>query len=767
MGKNYLEELNKPQREAVKYCDGPLLVIAGAGSGKTRVLTYKIVHMLVNDYEPWRILALTFTNKAANEMTDRIKAMVGEKTAARLWMGTFHSIFARILRAHAEKLGFKSNFTIYDTADSKSLIKSIIRFMDLDDKVYKPSMVQNIISWAKNRLISPEMYSANSELLQLDRHAKRPLLHEIYRMYRARCLEANAMDFDDLLYYTNLLFRDYPDVLRHYQEFFRYVLVDEYQDTNFAQHLIVKSLTAESGNLCVVGDDAQSIYSFRGANIGNIINLRQQYANLKTIKLEQNYRSTQNIINAANSLIDKNKNQIKKTIFSENDPGERISVIKCYSDFDEAGTIASKISQLRMTTHDSFSDFAILYRTNAQSRVLEESLRKRNIPYRIYGSVSFYQRKEIKDAVAYLRLAVNPSDDEAFRRIVNYPARGIGETTVNNLVAGAMNSQVSLMEACSDIRRYAPEVKPAGATKLMAFAGMIRNFAEMVSENQYADRVVDEILRRSGLMELFTHDRTPENISRLENLQELKSAVKEFVDNTLETDGDTVPTLSAFLQLVSLSTDQDESGNDDDHVSLMTVHAAKGLEFNNVLIVGVEDDLFPSMMAKNSLNEVEEERRLLYVAITRARNHCVISYASSRFRNGMTTASRPSPFLGDIDPKYLKMLNTGSKSSSFSDSYTDSYSRTTTGSFRQRPAERTPVFTPAPTTRTAPQPSSGNFTVHDVSELTVGMTIEHSRFGKGTINAINTEMSDPRITVHFETEGDKTLILKWAKFNIL
>ncbi|MDE6081564.1 MAG: UvrD-helicase domain-containing protein, partial [Muribaculaceae bacterium] len=393
MKENYLDDLNKPQKEAVRYCDGPLLVIAGAGSGKTRVLTYKIVHLLVNGYEPWRILALTFTNKAANEMKERIEKMVGAKTASRLWMGTFHSIFARILRNHAEKLGFKSNFTIYDTADSKSLIKSIIKHLDLDDKVYKPSIVQNQISWAKNQLISPEMYQSNHDLIKLDTQQRRPRLYEIYRLYRARCLEANAMDFDDLLYYTNLLFRDCPEILRHYQEYFRYVLVDEYQDTNFAQHLIVKALTQQTGNLCVVGDDAQSIYSFRGANIGNIINLKQQYPSLRTIKLEQNYRSTKNIINAANSLIDKNKTQIKKTIFSENDEGDRISVIKCYSDFEEAGTVAAKISQLHMTTHDSYEEFAMIYRTNTQSRLLEESLRKRNIPYRIYGGLSFYQRK--------------------------------------------------------------------------------------------------------------------------------------------------------------------------------------------------------------------------------------------------------------------------------------------------------------------------------------------------------------------------------------
>ena len=769
MKENYLDDLNKPQKEAVRYCDGPLLVIAGAGSGKTRVLTYKIVHLLVNGYEPWRILALTFTNKAANEMKERIEKMVGAKTASRLWMGTFHSIFARILRNHAEKLGFKSNFTIYDTADSKSLIKSIIKHLDLDDKVYKPSIVQNQISWAKSQLISPEMYQSNHDLIKLDTHQRRPRLYEIYRLYRARCLEANAMDFDDLLYYTNLLFRDCPEILRHYQEYFRYVLVDEYQDTNFAQHLIVKALTQQTGNLCVVGDDAQSIYSFRGANIGNIINLKQQYPSLRTIKLEQNYRSTKNIINAANSLIDKNKTQIKKTIFSENDEGDRISVIKCYSDFEEAGTVAAKISQLHMTTHDSYEEFAILYRTNAQSRVLEESLRKRNIPYRIYGGLSFYQRKEIKDAVAYLRLAVNPSDDEAFRRVVNIPARGIGETTVNNLITGAIENHVSLMDACMDVATYAPNVKRAAATKLMVFGQMILRFAQMVNDHVKADQVVDCILRDSGLMGMYKSDNTPENISKLENLQELRSAVREFVETTEELDEGGETTLEAFLTQVSLSSDQDTDDGPEERITLMTVHAAKGLEFNNVIIVGVEDDLFPSQMSKGSLREIEEERRLLYVAITRARNNCVITFASSRFRNGMTMASRPSPFIADIDKAYLKMVNLQGGSSGYSDPWQTrhepvykSYSTP-----RQSAPSRPSAPVQRPVAATSQDASSGSFAIHTADELAVDMTIEHSRFGRGVITAIDTEMSDPRITVAFDTQGTKTLILKWAKFNII
>lgn len=769
---NYLNDLNKPQAEAVKYCDGPLLVIAGAGSGKTRVLTYKIVHLLAHDYEPWRILALTFTNKAATEMQERIEKMVGPKTASKLWMGTFHHIFARILRNHAEKLGFKPNYTIYDTSDSKSLIKTIIKFLDLDDKIYKPSLVQNQISWAKNRLISPEMYQSNIDLMKLDERQKRPRIYEIYRIYRARCLEANAMDFDDLLYYTNLLFRDNPDILRHYQEFFRYVLVDEYQDTNFAQHLIVKALTQDTGNLCVVGDDAQSIYSFRGANIGNIINLKQQYPSLRTIKLEQNYRSTKNIINAANSLIDKNKTQIKKTIFSENDEGERISVIKCFSDFEEAGTVAAKISQLRMTTHDSFEEFAILYRTNAQSRVLEESLRKRNIPYRIYGGVSFYQRKEIKDAVAYLRLAVNPNDDEAFRRIVNTPGRGIGETTVNNLVAGAMENHVSMMDVCMDVAAYAPNIKRAAAAKLMMFGQMMQKFRGMVEQGLPANDVVDCILRESGLLGMYMTDSAPENISKLENLNELRAAVKEFVETSVEADEHADTSLESFLQQVSLATDQDTDDGPEERVTLMTVHAAKGLEFNNVIIVGVEDDLFPSLMSKSSLREIEEERRLLYVAITRARNICVMTFASSRFRNGMTMATRPSPFISDIDKSYLKMVNLQGVGSSYKSTEWQPASTPRFKSSFASQSNSSPRQTPTPSRPSMQQPqqptvSTGGFSIHTAREVNVGMVIEHSRFGKGVITNVNTEMADARITVDFTNEGTKTLILKWAKFNIV
>ncbi|MDE6488041.1 MAG: UvrD-helicase domain-containing protein, partial [Paramuribaculum sp.] len=513
---DYLDKLNSQQRDAVVYTDGPSLVIAGAGSGKTRVLTYKIVHLLRNGYEPWRILALTFTNKAAREMRERIRDLVGEKTSGQLWMGTFHSIFLRIIRRHADRLGFKNNLTIYDTADSKSLVKSLIKSMGLDEKIYKPNAVLSAISTAKNMLISPEKYSTLSDVMEADRKARRPMTYAIYRNYRDRCFAANAMDFDDLLYYTNVLLRDNPDLLHHYQEYFRYVLVDEYQDTNFAQHVIVSQICRESHALCVVGDDAQSIYSFRGANISNILNLKRSYPELATFKLEQNYRSTQNIINAANSLIDKNPRQIKKNVFSKNAIGDRLEVVESYSDYEEGYLVANRISQVKMLSKDSFEDFAILYRTNAQSRVLEESLRKRNIPYRIYGGLSFYQRKEVKDALAYFRMAVNPTDDEALKRIINFPARGIGETTVNKLLRVADDNKVSVWEVISDLQKYNPGVNGGTAKKLDAFRELIERFVAMNLEGMGADELAAKIISETRLISMLVSDRTPENLSKQE-----------------------------------------------------------------------------------------------------------------------------------------------------------------------------------------------------------------------------------------------------------
>lgn len=776
MTEDYLQQLNGQQRAAVEYVDGPSLVIAGAGSGKTRVLTYKIVHLLRCGYEPWRILALTFTNKAAREMRERIEALVGTEVASRLWMGTFHSIFARILRANADRIGFKSSFTIYDSADSKSLVKTIVKDLALDEKIYKPSSVISAISTAKNALISPEKYAADREIMRADADARRPRIHEIYRIYRDRCFTAGAMDFDDLLYYTNVLLRDNPDVLRHYQEFFRYVLVDEYQDTNFAQHLIVARICEEHHQLCVVGDDAQSIYSFRGANIRNILSMRDTYPGMKLFKLERNYRSTQNIINAANSLIEKNTEQIRKEVYSENKPGDRIEVVSSYSDLDESAIVANRISQVRMLTHDSYDEFAILYRTNAQSRILEESLRKRNIPYRIYGGLSFYQRKEVKDAVAYFRLAVNPDDDEALRRVINFPARGIGETTVNKVARTAMDSGVSMMAVLHDPDGFGLEVHSGTRRKLAAFASMVDRFAAQVASGDDALAVASEIIRATGLLSMLITDRTPESISKQENLNELLAGVKEFTEMRRE-EGEADLGLAAFLGQISLATDQDSDDATEERVTLMTVHAAKGLEFNNVFIVGVEEDLFPSSMAQGSQSEIEEERRLLYVAITRARSFCMMSFASNRYRNGQPAMCSPSRFLHDIDPCYLDMKAgaTIGAPRSRRPSYSDYMAAARQVRYPARQAQvsqptassvhRNPV--PVSASAAKGETSFATMPGADGSRLKAGMVIEHNRFGRGTIVEVDTSQPDHRIKVVFDNSGEKLLLLKFAKFIII
>ena len=652
---NYLDLLNRQQREAVVYKDGPSLVIAGAGSGKTRVLTYKIVDLIRNGYEPYRILALTFTNKAANEMKERIRDITGPRVASQLWMGTFHSIFLRIIRRHAELLGFKPGFTIYDASDSRSLIKMIIKDLGLDEKIYKPAAIASQISNAKNALISAGMYQRDPDNYASDKRAKRPMTGRIFQMYADRCRIAGAMDFDDILYYMNVLLRDHPDILRHYQDFFRYILVDEYQDTNFAQHLIISQLAGDRQNLCVVGDDAQSIYSFRGANIANILNMNAKFPRLKIFKLERNYRSTQNIINAAGSLIDKNTRQLKKHVYSENSVGDPVEVLGTYSDIEEAYLVANMVSQSKYSARDSYDGYAILYRTNSQSRVLEESLRKRNIPYRIYGGLSFYQRKEIKDSISYFRMAVNPDDDEALRRIINYPARGIGETTLKKLQAVANENGVSLWRVICDPAGYPAGLNSGTLRKLDAFRSIIREFLDDVERGSNAYEVGQLIFNRSGLLSALAHDNTPESISKQENLQELLSGLKDFVA-TREESGETDLSMQAFLSEVQLSTDQDEQQNSDEpKVTLMTAHAAKGLEFKHIYIVGVEEELFPSAMSMDSMAQIEEERRLLYVAMTRAKETCVMTYAKTRFRNGQTVMTRPSRFLSDIDRKYLSV----------------------------------------------------------------------------------------------------------------
>ena len=771
---DYIKELNQQQQDAVLYLDGPQLVIAGAGSGKTRVLTYKIVHLLNNGYEPWRILALTFTNKAAREMRERIEGLVGGATSSKLWMGTFHSIFARILRINAERLGFKSDFTIYDSADSKALIKTIIKDLDLDDKIYKPSTVMSTISMAKNALISPTAYAQTKDIMEADRRAKRPLMHEVYRGYCQRCFVAGAMDFDDLLYYTNVLLRDNPDILRHYQEYFRYILVDEYQDTNFAQHLIISQLTKENHSLCVVGDDAQSIYSFRGANIRNILNLQNAYNDLRIFKLEQNYRSTQTIINAANSLIDKNTEQIRKQVFSKNDMGSKIEVVQSYSDYEEAFLVANRISQVKMRSHDSYDEFAILYRTNAQSRVLEESLRKRNIPYRIYGGLSFYQRKEVKDAIAYFRLSINPDDDMALTRVINYPTRGIGDTTVKKLTRCATDNRVSIWAVINNLTHYNPGVNAGTAKKLLGFRDLIQSFVDLNNEEKNAEEIAKHIIHETQLLNILRSDNTPESISKQENLHELLNGVTEFIENKREEGAEDSISLTDFLGEVSLATDQDTQDNPGEKITLMTVHAAQGLEFSNVFIVGVEEELFPSAMSSSSLNEIEEERRLLYVAITRAKNFCMLSYASSRFKNGQTKTCSPSRFIRDIDTQYLNLSSGSSieEKTSFVnplDNYRSSF-HSATKTYRSesrnlKPIKETRNYSSAPQRSSSSATSSND--IHDVGSLSEGMIIEHQRFGTGKITTIDTSSTDARIIVEFANTGTKTLLLKFARFKII
>ena len=801
MNENYLEKLNEQQRAAVEYCDGPQLVIAGAGSGKTRVLTYKIVHLLQQGYEPWRIMALTFTNKAAREMRERIEPLAGPDVAAQLWMGTFHSIFSRLLRRNAERIGFKPDFTIYDQSDSRSLIKLIVKEMGLDDKLYKPATIQTQISNAKNALIGPDDYARNQALIDADRDAQRPETAAIYRAYWSRCHIAGAMDFDDLLLYTNILLRDHQDVLEQYQEFFRYILVDEYQDTNFSQHLIVYQLSKKYNRLCVVGDDAQSIYSFRGANIDNILRLQRFYPDIKTFKLERNYRSTQTITDAANSLIEKNKGQIAKHLFSKNAVGDRIPVIQCYSDYEEAYVVANQIAALKARQGDSYEDYAVLYRTNAQSRVLEEALSnggrrdkhgnmRNDIPYRIYGGLSFYQRKEVKDAICYFRLVINPDDDEALRRVINYPARGIGDTTVGKITHCATQSGVSLWQVINNAEQYGLNVNRGTLAKLDGFTDLIKGLVELNQQGDDALTVARETIKRSHIKSVLMGDNTPENISRIENLDELLNAVNDFQQIKEET-GDEHCLIGDFLAETSLLTDQDMNDPDGEKVTLMTVHAAKGLEFKNVIIVGVEEDLFPSAMSAGSLYQIEEERRLLYVAITRAEVNCIITYATSRYHNGQTRSCVISRFLKDIAPEYLLMGSTNStamparKRSRWDDeddldamrdewnspapkrSATPRRTEAEPRSARTTPTRRTPMPPSRPSAPTPPAPAaSGNFTIHTVDEMSVGSEILHQRFGRGTVTNIDTS-GDAKIDVAFHDGQTRKLLLKFAKFEIL
>lgn len=770
---NYLDLLNPQQREAVVYKDGPALVIAGAGSGKTRVLTYKIVDLIRNGFEPYRILALTFTNKAAREMKERITSITGEKIASRLWMGTFHSIFLRILRRHAEEIGFKPGFTIYDTSDTRSLIKMIVKDLALDEKTYKPATIASAISNAKNAMISAEQYLLDKDNYNADKKAKRPLTGEIYKIYSERCKVANAMDFDDILVYMNLLMRDFPDICRHYQEFFRYILVDEYQDTNFAQHLIISQLAGKSNRICVVGDDAQSIYSFRGADIGNILNLEKRYPGLRIFKLERNYRSTQNIIDAAGSLIAKNTRQMKKNVYSENDKGDKVAVVKTYSDMEEAFMVANMINQSKLTNHDSYDEFAILYRTNAQSRVLEESLRKRSIPYRIYGGLSFYQRKEVKDMIAYFRLSVNPDDDEALRRIINYPARGIGETTLKKMHSAASAERRSMWSLINDGDLKAAGLNSGTIAKIDKFRALVQEFIDDHNNGSDAYELGQLIYNRTGILTLLAHDTTPESISRQENLSEIISGLKEFVEIRRETDEGEAD-MRAFLSEVMLATDQDQSDDDSSpKVTLMTVHAAKGLEFKHVYVVGVEEDLFPSSMSQDSLAQIEEERRLLYVAITRAKETCTLTYAGSRFRNGQTVMTSPSRFLSDIDTRFLHLqLSNSMKGEDSDNGFINPLKHYQMSSYAQSNGKNraTLGFSKPSQSYKIGSGNSGDSGIkpqHSASELAIGTHIRHDKFGKGVISKISSLSGEDVITVDFDAVGTKKLLLKFAKFDIL
>ena len=781
---DYIEELNEGQRNAVLYNDGPSLVIAGAGSGKTRVLTYKIAYLLENGYQPWNILALTFTNKAAREMKERIARQVGPERARHLWMGTFHSMFLRILHVEAGHIGFTSQFTIYDTADSKSLIRSIIKEMGLDEKVYKPGMVQARISNAKNHLVSPAGYANNKEAYEGDRAAKVPALRDIYQRYWERCRQADAMDFDDLLFYTFLLFRDHPEVLARYQDQFRYILVDEYQDTNFAQHSIVLQLAKNHQHVCVVGDDAQSIYSFRGADIDNILYFTKVYPDTKVFKLEQNYRSTQTIVRAANSLIEKNQWQIRKEVFSEKEKGEAIGVYQAYSDVEEGDIVVNKIAELRREKRYAYSDFAILYRTNAQSRIFEEAMRKRSMPYRIYGGLSFYQRKEIKDVIAYFRLIVNPNDEEAFKRIINYPARGIGDTTVGKIIAAATGHNVSLWTVLCEPLAYGLNFNKGTVGKLQAFRELISAFITDAAEKN-AYEIGADIIRQSGIINDVCQDNSPENLSRKENIEELVNGMSDFCAQRQE-EGNPNVLLGDFLSEVSLLTDQDsDKDGDDEKITLMTVHSAKGLEFKNVFVVGMEENLFPSGMVGDSPRALEEERRLFYVAITRAEEHCFLSYAKTRFRYGKMEFGSPSRFLKDIDVRFLRLPQDAGMFRRVEEEATvfrrenargfapDKEDAPYGGKERVSVRPKQQIIAPtvprnlkrvAPSANTASTSPSAGASANRVQQ---GQLIEHERFGLGEVLKVEGEGDNAKATIRFKNAGDKQLLLRFARFKVI
>lgn len=759
MSIDYLSGLNEPQRNAVLHTEGPLMIIAGAGSGKTRVLTYRTAYLIEQGIDPFAILLLTFTNKAAGEMRQRIESVIGNQ-AKNIWMGTFHSVFAKILRFEGERLGYTSSFSIYDTDDSKSLLRSIIKEMNLDDKVYKVNVVLNRISAAKNKLIGPIQYLNNDVITSEDRMAKLPEIGNIYKTYALRCFQANAMDFDDLLFQTNVLFRDHLDVLHKYQHKFKHVMVDEFQDTNVSQYLITKKLSAVHRNICVVGDDAQSIYAFRGADIQNILNFERDYSDLTTIKLEENYRSTKAIVGAANSIIAKNRNQLKKNVFTSNEKGEEIELIRATTDAEEARLISSTIFETKQRDGLNWSDFAILYRTNAQSRSFEEALRKLNIKYKIIGGLSFYQRKEIKDLLAYLRFVVNQQDEEAFKRIINLPKRGIGDTTIAKIAVTAAENNVSIWEVVSNIQQFSGR----GTQAIENFADLIKSFKILVEiEQKDAYEVANHVAKSSGLMRELYEDKTVEGLARYQNIQELLNAIKQFVDSEENED----KSISNFLQSVSLLTNADtqEDKDNKDSVTMMTIHSAKGLEFKQVFLVGLEEDLFPSQMMLASQTDLEEERRLFYVAITRAEKRLFVSYAESRYQYGRLKTCEPSRFIEEIDPNFIRVSKIGGKKevSGFKPMQK-------VAGFGQKPnlnAGQQLIQKPASNSNYQ-HVSSTNFTPSNPMDLKEGLKVEHQKFGFGTIQRIEINGAERKAIITFEKGvGEKTLLLSFAKLMIV
>ncbi|GIJ94135.1 ATP-dependent helicase [Capnocytophaga stomatis] len=774
----YLSLLNDAQKAPVLQKDGPLMVIAGAGSGKTRVLTYRIANLMHLGVDAFNILALTFTNKAANEMKKRIAEIVGNSEAKNLWMGTFHSVFAKILRIEADKLGYPQNFTIYDTQDSQRLISAIIREMELDKDIYKYKQIQSRISSFKNSLITVRAYFNNPELMEADAMAKRPRMGEIYQNYVERCFKAGAMDFDDLLLKTNELLNMHPDVLAKYQNRFRYILVDEYQDTNHSQYLIVKALADRFQNICVVGDDAQSIYAFRGANINNILNFQRDYQNVQVYRLEQNYRSTKNIVEAANSVIEHNKTRLEKVVWTANELGEPVKIHRSATDSDEGRFVASSIFENKMLHQMQNGQFAVLYRTNSQSRAIEDALRKRDIPYRIYGGLSFYQRKEIKDMLAYLRLIVNPNDEEALIRIINFPARGIGSSTIEKLTLTANHYKKSIFDVMYNINRIEGLNIGAGIKqRLTEFVVMIRNFQEF-SKQANAFDIAEQVARKTGLLQEFKKDGTPEGIAKMENIEEMLNGIKDFVEGQQDV-ADSTASLSEYLEDVSLATDMDKEIEDDDRVALMTIHLAKGLEFPYVYIVGMEEDLFPSGMSVHSRSELEEERRLFYVALTRAEKQAYLTYAESRYRWGKIVDSEPSRFIDEIDSKYVQYLTPPISNPNYR--YKPLINRDIFGEVDksklrlQKPISSTPPTANAPTGEALQRlrklkPINGTSSVagsSSNSQLEVGMLVQHERFGRGKILSLEGAGNDKKAEINFEVGGIKKILLKFAKLTVI